>query len=157
MATHSSNEVQRESQDFVCPSGGCQSFLLIDHVVWRGTIARSILSASHHRSEPIGYPRQPAEATAELPRRVSAKSTKEYVLLRIRVAVYLRTIPRQLAYFFRNLRQRVFLEFLCVAVEFADAFGQLLCRHSIFIVHPAKSFLAELQTLFFTRLGCGRI
>src|SRR2546425_219259 len=52
-------------------------------------------------------------------------------------------------YFFRNLGECVLFQFLCVGVEFTDAFGQLLRRHSILVVHPAKSFLAEAQALIF--------
>src|ERR1700722_14204515 len=63
----------------------------------------------------------------------------------------------KLPYFFRHLGERVLLQFLCVAVEFADTFGQLFCRHSIFVVHPAESFLAEAQALVLARLGRGRV
>src|SRR5215472_11736011 len=67
--------------------------------------------------------------------------------------LYNRPYERALAHFFRNLGERVFFQFLCVAVEFADAFGQLLRRHSILVVHPAEVVLAEVQALLFAWVG----
>jgi len=68
-----------------------------------------------------------------------------------------RSYERALAHSFCNLGERVFFQFLCVTVEFADAFGQLFRRHGIFVVHPAKIFLAEVQALVFALLGCRRV
>lgn len=43
---------------------------------------------------------------------------------------------------FGNLGERVLFQLLRIAVEFADAFRQLLRSHGVFVVHPAEGFLA---------------
>ena len=59
--------------------------------------------------------------------------------------------------FFSNLGERVLLQMAGITVEFADAFGELLGRHGVLIVHPAEVFLGKVQALIFACLSCGRI
>src|SRR5882724_8457947 len=49
--------------------------------------------------------------------------------------------------FFGNLRERELFQATRVAVELADAFGELLRRHGIFVVHPAEGLLSEAYLL----------
>src|SRR5215813_6204250 len=58
---------------------------------------------------------------------------------------------------FGNLRQRVLLQVTSIAVEFSDAFGELLRRHRISVVHPAKGLFIEQQPLLFVRQCLRRI
>src|SRR5271169_3703188 len=46
-----------------------------------------------------------------------------------------------------GLLQRVLLQAVCVDVEFADAFRQLLGRHGVFVVHPTEGFLVQVETI----------
>jgi hypothetical protein len=55
---------------------------------------------------------------------------------------------------FRNLGECVLFQMLRIAVEFADAFGELLGRHGVFVVHPAESFLGEMQLYIFDCFRC---
>jgi len=41
---------------------------------------------------------------------------------------------------FRQPERARTLPVLRVAVEFADAYGKLVSRHGIFVVHPAETF-----------------
>ena len=59
--------------------------------------------------------------------------------------------------FFGNLGQRVLFQLAGVAIEFADAFGQFLRRHRVFVVHPAESLLIQVQLIFLARLRFCRI
>src|SRR5271168_1894523 len=45
--------------------------------------------------------------------------------------------------FFGDLGERVLFETARIGVELANAFGELLRRHGIFIVHPAERFLGK--------------
>ena len=55
---------------------------------------------------------------------------------------------------FGNLGESVLFQFLRVAVKFADAFGEFLGRHGIFVVHPAEGVLGEAQLYLFACLSC---
>src|SRR5271157_1019903 len=59
--------------------------------------------------------------------------------------------------FFANLGERIFFQAAGVAVEFANALGQLLCRHWVLVVHPAEGLLIQMQALFLARLRFSRI
>jgi hypothetical protein len=54
----------------------------------------------------------------------------------------------------RNLGERVLFQMLRIAVKFADAFGELLGRHGVFVVHPAESVLGEVQLYIFACFSC---
>ena len=47
--------------------------------------------------------------------------------------------------FFSNLRERVLFQVACVTIKLADAFGELVGRHGVFVVHPAERLLVEVQ------------
>ena len=51
--------------------------------------------------------------------------------------------------FFSNLGERVLFQVARIAIEFADAFGELFRRHGVFVVHPAEGFLAQAQAFVF--------
>lgn len=58
---------------------------------------------------------------------------------------------------FRDLRQRVVLQVAGVTVKFSDAFGQFLRRHRVFVVHPAESFLVQVDLFVLAGLRFRRI
>ena len=59
---------------------------------------------------------------------------------------------RPSAYLLSNLKHCVLLQLVRIAIEAADAFGQFLGGHGIFVVHPAESLLIQMQALFLERL-----
>src|SRR2546427_516809 len=46
---------------------------------------------------------------------------------------------------FGNLGECVIFQVLRVAVEFADALGELLRRHCVLVVHPAKGLFIQME------------
>src|SRR5207245_10618470 len=58
---------------------------------------------------------------------------------------------------FGNLGECVIFQVLRVAVEFADALGELLRRHCVLVVHPRDGLLIPTDALFVARLRFPRI
>src|SRR6266702_1134542 len=58
---------------------------------------------------------------------------------------------------FGNLGECVIFQVLRVAVEFADALGELLRRHCVLVVHPAKGLFIQMEALFLAGLRFHRI
>src|SRR5262249_12269887 len=49
---------------------------------------------------------------------------------------------------FCNLGERVLLQVTRIAVEFTNAFGELLCSHCVFVVHPAECLFIQMEAFF---------
>src|SRR5262249_12047405 len=49
---------------------------------------------------------------------------------------------------FCNLGERVLLQVTRIAVEFTNAFGELLCSHCVFVVHPAERLFIQMEAFF---------
>src|SRR5271170_8458261 len=59
--------------------------------------------------------------------------------------------------FLGDLGKRKVLQVAGIAIELADPLCQLLRSHRVFVVHPAKCLLVEVETLFLACLRFCRI
>src|SRR5215469_963593 len=50
--------------------------------------------------------------------------------------------------FFGNLGERKLFQVLGVAIKLPDALSQFLCRHRVFVVHPAECLLIQVEAFF---------
>src|ERR1700690_3335278 len=50
--------------------------------------------------------------------------------------------------FFGNLGERKIFQVVGVTIELADALRQFLCRHRVFVVHPAECLLIQMDAFF---------
>src|SRR5271170_3186292 len=58
---------------------------------------------------------------------------------------------------FGNLGERKLFQVLGVAIKLAYALCQFLCRHCVFVVHPAECLLIQLQAFFLAEFRDCRI